>query len=128
MSDNTKVVVKIGETVTLNVTLKDTDETTGALAAFDLTGYLSVKMTAKKGSTVIINQQSCTILANQSTTNTGKVTCTFTATVANFPNLVKGKCNLEFKATDAAGGIHYFPKREDAARTYGSLTFQDALS
>lgn len=128
MSDNTKAVVKIGETVTLNVTLKDTDQTTGVLVPLDLTGYLSVKMSAKKGTTTIINQAACTILANQSTTNTGKITCTIAATVANFPNLSKGKCNLEFKATDAAGGVHYFPKREDAALTYGSLTFQDPLS
>jgi hypothetical protein len=125
---NTKVVVKIGETVTLSATLQDTDEATNQLKSLDLTGYQSVKMTAKKGSTVIINDRSCTILPNQDTTNTGKVTCTFTATVANFPNLVKGKCELEFKATDAAGGLHYFPKREDPIRTYGSLTFQNPLS
>jgi hypothetical protein len=127
MADNTKAKVKIGETVSLKATLKDTDEDTGLLVPLSLTGYLSVRMTAVNGSTVMLDEVPCTILPLQDTTDKGKVVCTIEATVDNYPNLRDGTCKLEFKAVDSGGGIHYFPKR-DRKYTYGTIEFQEPLS
>lgn len=103
MSDcNNEYVLKRGEVGSLmNFTLSDEN------GAVNLTGW-SVVLTAKKGSsTPVIDEAACTILGNQSTTNTGKGTYEFDSTTAN---IAAGTYNLEFKATNPSGDIYYFPK------------------
>lgn len=123
--DNTKILVKIGETgVVVIATMKDTNPTTGVLEAFSLDGW-TVTMTAQKQGTTILDELACTPDPDQ-VANKGKVSCTFDATTADHPNLKKGIYDLEFEATDPSGDTHYFPKK--FARRYATIEFENALS
>ena len=70
----------------------------------DLSGYTSVKMTARKGSaTPVLDHIAMTI---DPVPTTGKVSYAFDGTTSN---IAVGTYSLEFKATDPMGDVQYFP-------------------
>lgn len=115
---NYEYILKRGEVgSTLQATLSDEN------GAVNLTGW-TVTVTARKGiDTPVIDEGSCTLAANQTTTGKGKVSYEFTATTAN---IAAGTYDLEFKGTNSDGDVHYFPKSKD--KPYATLTVIESLS
>lgn len=101
----TEYILKRGEVGSLlEFTLKD------ANGAVNLNEW-TVTVTARKGTSApVIDDEACTLLANQSTTGKGKGYYTFTSTTADIP---VGTYNLEFKGVTPANAVYYFPKSKD---------------
>lgn len=111
----TEYVLKRGASgAVISVTLRD------ANGVFDLTGFSSVKMTARKGTqTPVLDEVTMSI---GSPATAGVVTYAFTPTTSDiFP----GTYDLEFVGTDASGDKHYFPTNKRTP--YGKLIVQRNL-
>jgi hypothetical protein len=86
----------------------------------DLTGYTSIKMTARKGgATPVLDHIVMTINPDPTT---GKASYAFDATTSN---IAVGQYSLEFKATDPTGDVQYFPVNKQ--KKYGILTVLKTL-
>lgn len=96
----------------MSVTLLDEN------GAFDLTGFSTVTLTAKRGSdSPVINAASCSIVTPAS----GIISFAFT----NSASIAAGEYDMEFKATDGTGKIYIFPSDPEAP--YGRLIVKEAL-
>lgn len=115
MADNLIYRLKKGESgAVITATLKANG------SAVNLTGFTAVRIIAKKRSGTAVLDQACTSAFDA----TGVVSYAFDGTTSN---IAKGDYLLEFKATDASGDLHYFPKGEGDARNYGTLKVTDPL-
>ena len=96
----------------MSVTLTDEN------GAFDLTGFSTVTLTAKRGSdSPVINAASCSIVTPAS----GIISFAFT----NSASIAAGEYDMEFKATDGTGKVYIFPSDPEAP--YGRLIVKEAL-
>jgi hypothetical protein len=101
----TEYILKRGEVGTLlEFTLKD------ANGAVNLNGW-TVTVTARRGNNApVIDDEACTLLPNQATTDKGKGYYTFTSESAVIP---VGAYDLEFKGVAPGPAVHYFPKSRE---------------
>lgn len=130
MADNLVVVGKLNETgKVITVALKSSNSS-GVMAAHDLTGYTSIKMQVETpGGTVVMNEVACVI---SGTATLGIITCTTDLTVAVHAGLIVSPENtphrLEFSGLNAASKKRYWPLNKQGARTYGSFIIQNPLA
>ena len=118
MAKKNYYTLKRGEVGTvMEFTLSDSD------GAVNLGGWTVTLTARKKEEAAAIEDASCTVLANQSTTGKGKGTYTFDSTTAAIP---AGTYQLEFKGTSPGGAVYYFPKSPD--KPYAVLNVVEALS
>jgi hypothetical protein len=109
-------------------TIEDTDPDTGSRRLVDLTG-MTVKFTAKKGSSVPVNLADCDLAANQTTTGKGECSYTFDATTTDLPAApIESPYKWELQVMQGGGAPQYFPKNKDGSRTYGKLVVQEPLA
>ena len=113
MSEHLEFTLKRGATgAVMEVTLTDEN------GAFDLTGFASVTLTAKKGTdSPVINAVACTVVTPAS----GLISFAFTSSAS----IAAGEYDMEFKAIDGSGKIYIFPSDPDAP--YGRLIVKEAL-
>lgn len=103
MANNNIHRVIIGETgQVLQSTLFDDN------GAIPLTGYTVTIRVSTKANKTIINNESCVVL--DQVANQGKITFTYDALVATYPNLVAGDHRIRFKLVNPSGKISYVPK------------------
>lgn len=92
--------------------------------AVNLAGWTVTMSVKKRGATTpVVDEDSCTLLPNQSTTDKGKGTYEWDSTSAN---IAVGDYYLEFKAVNPDGDIYYFPK--SAKEPYAILHVIEPLS
>jgi hypothetical protein len=115
MADNLVFRLVQGESgATLTATLKEND----VAVNFTTENIVSVDVIARSSPTATpVLDEPCTIV----TAASGVISYAFDGTTSDIAGSQAGKDYLlQFKATDAAGDFHYFPK-QDGRRAYGVL-------
>lgn len=130
MAENLIICGKIGETgKVITVALKSSNSS-GVLAAHDLTNYTALKMQVEKSDgTVVMSEVACAISGSATL---GIITCTTDLTVATHPALVASTDDephrVEFSGLNAAGKKRYWPMNKQGERTYGYFYIQAPLA
>lgn len=118
---NMTIAVKPGTTNNVRtVTLKHTDVETGELVELDLTDWTELAMVVSQDNGPVMINTACVADPDQET-NPGKLTVTFDATTAAFPNLSEGEHQLEFRGLDPNGDPRIFPVRSDGSPQFGTF-------
>jgi len=117
MVNNTVFEMKTGQTAAvLDVVLSDAD------GPVDLSDFDWVKLTVRRPpGAAVIDAEEMTADADQSA-NPGRATFAFTD---SFADITPGTYDIEIKAQDGSGKIHYFPVSE--TEPYGKLVVLDVL-
>ena len=117
MVNNTVFEMKTGQTAAvLDLVLSD------AQGPVDLSDFEWVKLTVRRPpGAAVIDAEAMTADADQSA-NPGKATFAFTTDA----DITPGVYNIEIKAQDGSGKVHYFPVSE--TEPYGKLVVLDVLA